>query len=248
MDIIKWSDIAFYAKPTSVRGVRDINISVSSETEDSTVENEKFVKRKNANGYQVTMKAILNAFMGEKVQATAIKLTEAARAGKTGYLYCAGAKLFPNNFMLTNASISNIQLAPNGTWTHCEVSLTLKQCSKYDGTTTPKPAVPTYNYDYSYGGYTTTSKTSSKKTSTKTTSTKTSTKTTSAKTSTSSILVKAGNYAKSAINTIKSKISSASSIIAAAKKATTTVKTTSTGSGSRGGGSGAGGRVAMMMR
>lgn len=216
MDIIKWGDIAFFVNPTAIRGIRDISISVGSETEDETNSNEKYVKRKNANGYQVSMKAILDAFLGEDVQATALKLTEAARTGGTGYLYCAGAKLFPSKFMLTDATASNIQMAPNGKWTHCEVSLTLKQCSKYNEVTQPAQTTSARDYDYTPTVATKTQKASVKTTSTTTT-----------KNTQTGFLAKVGNTITAAFDNLKSKIAGASSVIDAAKKAPTTVKTTS---------------------
>lgn len=216
MEIIKWGDIAFFVNPTAIRGIRDISISVGSETEDETNSNEKYVKRKNANGYQVSMKAILDAFLGEDVQATALKLTEAARMGDTGYLYCAGAKLFPSKFMLTDATASNIQMAPNGKWTHCEVSLTLKQCSKYNEDVQPAQTTPSYFYDDAPVAATNTKKASVKTTSTTTT-----------KNTQTGFLAKVGNTVATAFSNLASKIASASSIINAAKKAPTTVKTTS---------------------
>ena len=41
--------------------------------------------------------------------------------------------------MCTDAKIGNIQMTSKGKWSYCEVAWTMKQCSKYDGTTaTPK--------------------------------------------------------------------------------------------------------------
>lgn len=216
MEIIKWGDIAFFVNPTAIRGIRDISISVGSETEDETNSNEKYVKRKNANGYQVSMKAILDAFLGEDVQATALKLTEAARTGGTGYLYCAGAKLFPSKFMLTDATASNIQMAPNGKWTHCEVSLTLKQCSKYNEVTQPAQTTPSYSGNYDY---TPTVATKTQKASVKTTSTTTFNPIKQLKEQAAAV--------KTKIEDTKAKIANLASLINAAKKAATTVKTTS---------------------
>ena len=226
MEIIKWGEIAFFVNPTAIRGIRDISISVSSETEDETNSDEKYVKRKNANGYQVTMKAILDAFLGEDVQATALKLTEAARTGGTGYLYCAGAKLLPSKFMLTDATASNIQIAPNGKWTHCDVSLTLKQCSKYNEVTPPGQPTPSYSPGVSAAA------TKTKKSSVKT-----------AKTTTFNPikqLKEQARAAKAKIEATKAKIEKVASVINAAKKVATTVKLPTTKSR---GGSGAGGIV-----
>lgn len=135
-EIVRWGDISFFVSPTSMRGIKDIAIEAGCETEESTVDNEKFVKRKNGNPYSISMTALLDARLGEDVQSVATQMTEAARLSRTGYFYTGGAKLFPSQFMMVTAKISNIELMPGGKWMRCEVSLTLKQASKFDGGTT----------------------------------------------------------------------------------------------------------------
>ena len=135
-DLIKWSGgggIAFFAKGSEIRGVKDIAISASAETEERIQNSEKFIKKKNKGSYQITLTAILNALLGPDVQGVAKAMTEAARTADTGYFYVGGAKLFPSSFMATDAKIGSIQLSGNGVWKYCEVSWTLKQCSKYSG-------------------------------------------------------------------------------------------------------------------
>lgn len=135
-DLITWSgngSISFFSKSNEIRGVKDFSIKTSVETEDKTQSSEKFAGKKNSGSYQITMTAVLNAALGVDVQALATMMTEAARRGDTGYFYTAGAKLFPSNFMATDATVSKIQMSGTGKWSYCEVAMTLKQCSKYDG-------------------------------------------------------------------------------------------------------------------
>ena len=137
-ELVNWSGgggIAFFIKNNEIRGMKDFNISASAETEDKTSGGEKFIKKKNSGSYQIGITAVLNASLGVDVQSLAIKMAECARTGATGYFYTAGAKLFPSNFMCTDAKISNVQMTSKGKWSYCEVAWTLKQCSKYDGTT-----------------------------------------------------------------------------------------------------------------
>lgn len=138
MDIIKWGSISFYVNSTAIRGIKNLSFSASCETEDTTEGEEKYVKRKNANPYEFSMTAILMAALGENVQATALLLTEAARKGTSGYMYCGTSKLFPFNLMATSASVSNIQISVKGEWIYAEVNLSLKQSSKYE--VPPPPA------------------------------------------------------------------------------------------------------------
>ena len=135
-DLITWSGnggISFFIKSSEIRGVKDFSISASMETDDKKESGEKFIKKKNAGSYQITLTAVLNAALGVNVQTVALKMTEAARKGDTGYFYTANAKLFPSNFMATDAKVNNIQMTGSGKWSYCEVTLTLKQCSKFAG-------------------------------------------------------------------------------------------------------------------
>lgn len=135
-EIFKWGQVAFYVKPSGIRGVQDIQITAGCETEDSVVDNEKFVKTKNADKYKVKLTAVLNQALGEDVQDTAMRITEMARNSEQGYLYAAGGKLLPFPFMLTGADVGGLEISPSGQWQHCEVKIDLTQCAKYDGTTT----------------------------------------------------------------------------------------------------------------
>lgn len=132
MEVIRWSGgggISFFADSHEIRAFRDLNINVSTDTEDTTDSGEKLVKKKNSGGYSITLTAMLSAALNVDVQETAMAMSEAARKGDTGYFYVNGAKLFPSLFMATDAKISNIAISA-GKWTLCEVAWTLKQCAK----------------------------------------------------------------------------------------------------------------------
>lgn len=136
VDLVNWSgrkDISFILKSTEMRGVKDINISASLDTEDNEGDGEKYTKKKNSGAYEITLTAVLNAALGVNVQHIALEMTEAARCGNSGYFYIATKKLFPSKFMATDAKISNLQITSKGVWSYCEVAFTLKQASKFDG-------------------------------------------------------------------------------------------------------------------
>jgi len=223
-ELVKWSGrggIAFFIRSNSVRGVRDLNISVSAETDSSTGDGETYTTRKNSGGYQIGMTAILNEMLDDGIQSTALNITEAARCADTGYFYTGGAKLFPAKFMMTDAKITNISMNPAGAWISCEVQMTLKQCSKFDGSTASAPS--------GGGGV---SKTSS---SSKTSAKKASSKNSSLKTIKSS--------ATAIGNTVKSVVKGVTNFLSAAQKQSAKVlkdsKTKKTGGGttSKGGSS-----------
>lgn len=135
-EIVKWSGaggISFFAKPTEIRGVKDLNITAAVETEDSTKDGEKFVKKKNKGSYTIQLTAVLDAALNVDVQKVETQIMEAARCGDTGYLYTGGSKLFPCTLMATEAKTQSIRLSPTGKMNYCEIAWTLKQCSKYGG-------------------------------------------------------------------------------------------------------------------
>lgn len=134
-EIFRWGGFAFTIKPTGILAVNDIEITGKCETEDSVVDEEKFVTKKNADKYTVTLTAIISAQLGQNVRQTVLDMTEAARTGEQGYIYTAQGKLLPCPFMLISAKASNIDMGPSGQWLYSEVALTLNQCAKYDGTT-----------------------------------------------------------------------------------------------------------------
>ena len=133
-DIVKWSGhggISFFVKPNEIRGFKDLSISAAAETKDSTKDGEKYIQKKNSGSYVIQLTAVLSAALKVDVKDIATAITEAARSGETGYFYTGNTKLFPSSFMATEAKISNIRMTGSGVWTYCEVTWTLKQCSKY---------------------------------------------------------------------------------------------------------------------
>ena len=137
-DLISWGDNRFFVTANHVRSYKSLQITTSCATEDEENGGDKYVKKKNNGGYEVKFTAILDKRLGESdVRKVALHLAEVARTGAKNYIYCSGSKLFTPQMMGTGASIKNIVIAPDGTWISCEVDLTLKQCSKGDGSTSP---------------------------------------------------------------------------------------------------------------
>lgn len=136
MDIVNWSGnggISFFVKPNQVKGVKNITIKASAETEEKASDGEKITSKKNAGGIEITMTGILNSMLGVDVEGAAKAIIEAARTGASGYFYIAGKKLFTPNFMMAESQARDILLTGTGEWVNCEIDMTLKQCSKYGG-------------------------------------------------------------------------------------------------------------------
>ena len=134
--LIQWHDVKFYANASQVRGLTDLTISSSIETEDKENGGTKYVSKKNSKGYEVSMKALFDARLGIKdVKKEAMALAKYGATGQTGYMYAKGEKLVTPILMMTSAKVSNIRMTPKGVWISAEVQITLKTCSKLDGTT-----------------------------------------------------------------------------------------------------------------
>ena len=135
-DLISWGKSRFFVTPTFVRSFTGLTITASCDTEDEENGGNKYVKKKNDGSYEVKLTAILDKRLGETdVRAEAMRLAEDARTGAKDYVYNCGDKLFTPQMMGTGATIKDIVTTPKGEWISCRVEMTLKQCSKGDGTT-----------------------------------------------------------------------------------------------------------------
>ena len=135
-EIGRWGGQKFEVKSGHVQGFTGLSIKGSSETEDKESGSEKYVSRKNGKPTEIGLTVHLNALTGCKnVRDTAMWFVNQARAGKKDYFYIKDGKLVPCQVMLTEASVKEIEMTNKGDWIMCDVQLTLKQCTKWDGTT-----------------------------------------------------------------------------------------------------------------
>lgn len=224
-EIASWNGHSFTVSPKLIRGFTGLTIKGSSETEDKTSDGQKYVSRKNSNPSEITLTAELNALTGCDVKNEALKFVDEARSGAKNYFYMGGKKLITCQLMLTEASVSETTIAPNGTWISCKVKLTMKQCAKYDGSSGSSSSSSSSSSGSSSG---------SKKTSTKKTSTTTTKKTTTS--TVASVVSKVVNTVKTVATAVKAattgaKVASALKTAVAAvnnaKKTSSTTKKTS---------------------
>lgn len=226
-EIASWNGHSFTVSPKLIRGFTGLTIKGSSETEDKTSDGQKYVSRKNSNPSEITLTAELNALTGCDVKNEALKFVDEARSGAKNYFYMGGKKLITCQLMLTEASVSETTIAPNGTWISCKVKLTMKQCAKYDGSSSSSSSSSSSGSSGSSSG--------SKKTSTKKTSTTTTKKTTTAAVvgavagavaavaKTATTVVKAVSAASKTASALKTAVAA----VNAAKKTSSTTKKTS---------------------
>lgn len=229
-EIASWNGHSFTVSPKLIRGFTGLTIKGSSETEDKTSDGQKYVSRKNSNPSEITLTAELNALTGCDVKNEALKFVDEARSGAKNYFYMGGKKLITCQLMLTEASVSETTIAPNGTWISCKVKLTMKQCAKYDGSGSSSSSSSSGGSRRSSG---------SKKSSTKKTSTTTTKKTTTAAvvravagavTAVATTVKKVVSTVSSAASKVKSALKSVASYVNAAKKASSKTKKTSVSS------------------
>ena len=135
-EIGRFAGQKFEVKSGYVQGFTGLSIKGSSETEDKESGSEKYVSRKNGKPTEISLTVHLNALTGCKnVRDNAMWFVDHARAGAKDYFYIKNGKLVPCQVMLTEAQVKEIQMTRKGDWIMCDVQLTLKQCTKWDGTT-----------------------------------------------------------------------------------------------------------------
>lgn len=133
MEIARWNGHIFEVSSEVVRGFTGLAITGSTETEDTESGGQKYVSRKNGKPKQITLTAVLNAQFGCDVKAEAMAFVDEATASEKDYFYIGGKKLMECSLMLVQADVSEVAIAPGGTWVRANVKLTLKQCTKNDG-------------------------------------------------------------------------------------------------------------------
>jgi len=133
--VASWGSHQFIVSPELIRGFSDMTLKASLETETKTSGSEQYVTRKVAKPVEGSMTALLNAHTGCDVRADAEGYLASARNGESDYLYVGEKKLFTGKLMLTDASVTEVQLTPGGKWVSAKVQLTFKQASKEDGST-----------------------------------------------------------------------------------------------------------------
>lgn len=133
-EIGRWNGHRFEVSSNRIRGFHSLTLKGASETEDKTASGQKYVSRKNAQPTEIGLTVHLDARLGIDVRTEALAFVSQAMAGKKDYFYIGGKKLAPCKMMLTEASVSEIELSPKGKWIRADVALTMKQASKNDST------------------------------------------------------------------------------------------------------------------
>lgn len=129
-----WNGHVFTVSPSLIRGFTGLTIKGASETTAKTSGNQQYLARKAGKPVEVSLTVELNAHTGSNVRTEAILFVSQARSGAKAYFYVGANKLMACKLMLVEASVEETQIAPNGKWTSARVKLSMRQCSKNDGT------------------------------------------------------------------------------------------------------------------
>lgn len=164
-----WQFLNFIVSSSQVLSFKDLQLTGSCETEDKESGKAQWVVLKKMKPYELSTTIVLNRRMGvTDVQGTAEKLVQAAREGWYDLFTINGRPVInqlshPVYWMMTSATVSEIEIAPDGTWISCSVKCQFKFYNQ-GGTSDSKKS--------SGGGGSGSKKSSSKSSSSKKSSTK----------------------------------------------------------------------------
>ena len=129
MQIGRFKNHTFEVSSGKIDALKDLTLSASAQTDTKSSGGVGFVTFKDGT-YSVGFSVTLNAYTGANVEKRAKALAAAAASGESGYVYIAGRRLVNAELMLTQADISNVQLARDGSWYYAEVKLSFKRTGK----------------------------------------------------------------------------------------------------------------------
>lgn len=129
-----WGERVFEVSPQAIRSFNDLKIKVSSDTETVTTGGQQYMKWKNLKATEITLTVQLRSGLGYDVANEAYAwIGDALAKNKKNYFYLNDGKLMPYPLLLTDATVSNIDINAAGIWTGADVALTLKQAALLDG-------------------------------------------------------------------------------------------------------------------
>lgn len=213
-EIGSWNGHKFIVSPTLIRGFTGLSITGESNIENKETGGQEYATRKSGKPIEINLTAELHRCTGCDVRSEALALAFQARDGAKGYFYIGASKLMACQLLLTKATINETHFSPNGTLTAAKVAMTMRQCSKNDGTSAVVHSGGGGNSGSSSGGSSGSKKSSTKKKSTTSTKNKSAIGTTSA----SIAAVAAARAKKNAQTAIKKITTNAKKASQAAKK------------------------------
>lgn len=104
----------------------------------------KITTYKTTKPIEISFSAMLHSMTGCDVRNEAMMFINDAESGEKDYLYIGGHKIASCEFMITKASVAEINISNNGWWMSAVVQITMSQAGTFDQTTNvPIAMVPT---------------------------------------------------------------------------------------------------------
>lgn len=132
-EIGSWHGHKFVVSPTLIRGFTGLSVTGESNIENKETGGQEYATRKSGKPIEINLTVELNRSTGCDVRGEALAFVSRARDGAKDYFYVGGSKLTACQLMLVKASVTETTFSPNATMTSAKVALTMRQCSKNDG-------------------------------------------------------------------------------------------------------------------
>ena len=132
-EIGSWHGHKFVVSPTLIRGFTGLSVTGESNIENKETGGQEYATRKSGKPIEINLTVELNRSTGCDVRGEALAFVSRARDGAKDYFYVGGSKLTACQLMLVKASVTETTFSPNATMTSANGALTMRQCSKTDG-------------------------------------------------------------------------------------------------------------------
>lgn len=162
--LAQFGNLQFEISSSTALLFEKLKLSSECETEEKTVDEQKYVSAKNGKPVQASFAVILSASLGIDVKEEVTAILHSAQRGEQAYFYIVGKKLFPFQMMMVSAQTEEIQTSPSGVWVYAKVNITLKQSSKEWITGQPQKAATSGSSSSTNGGNSLTQNTQTSKT------------------------------------------------------------------------------------
>lgn len=128
-EVAAWWKYRFIVSPNAIMGFKGLQVKASCELESKDNSQSGVAVRKRANPTEISFDAVFCALTGVSPRSEAHDLLIAARGGYQSHLYVGGKKILSCQFMLTDATLQDVEVTPKGKWVSAKMHLTLKQCT-----------------------------------------------------------------------------------------------------------------------
>ena len=135
----KWGGHKFIVSSKKIMSFKGLQVKSSIETEDKLNDRTKYAAVKNSKPTEVSFTILLHSAFDIDVRKEAMAFIKEAQegTGKADYLYIGKSKLVDFALMITEATLSNVEINAKNRWVSAELKVTFKQCDKADLLGTP---------------------------------------------------------------------------------------------------------------